>query len=194
MKNLAFLLARFLETLRVGHANPAALFTLETAEALAEFYGDGPIPAAEIHLVEALFFDRYLTHQLETHLGERGLFVKKGDDPHGALHPAVNAAIRARGRYAKLMRDLAKQRGTGRGTDVPPVEQGHDVPATAAPTNGKGTSPERHGQDAHATAPNGHAVAPSPGVDSPEPPTPAFMNRAMRRRALKEAKAAHSRS
>ncbi len=203
MKTLALFLARFVQTFRIGPNSPDSVLCGETVEALAEFFGDGPVPAFDIPLIEELLFNRFLATRLEAHIGERGIFVKRGDNPQGALHPAVNAAIRARGRYAKIMGELAKRhRGAGVcGTGVSPVNHAIE---TAHPQSlrGAGVLPQQHGQDAHATsrgtgvppviqttAPNGHSVAPTPNLESTgeHPDAPNFMNRAMRRRAEQHA-------
>ncbi len=176
MKSLALLLARFVTTFRIEPGSADAVLCAETIDALAGFYGDGPVPAFEIPFIEELFLNRFLAARFEAHLGECGLFVKKGDDPHGAVHPAVNAAIRARGRYAKIMRDLAKRHlAAVRGTGVPPVEHAVEsarsqalrsaVAAPAAP-------PQEHGQDAHATV-RGTGVPPvEHAVESARSQTP----------------------
>ncbi len=180
MKSLAHLLARFIATFRIEAASADAILCAETVDALAGFYGDGPVPAFEITLIEELFLQRFLAARFEAHLGERGLFVKRGDDPQGALHPAVNAAIRARGRYAKIMRELARLHlaeggsSAGRGVGPRPPRAANDpsLPAHQRPMP-------------VAPAPNGHAVAPSPVANPAGDGTVAapFMNRAMRRLA-----------
>ena len=179
MKTLALFLARFVQTFRIEPNSPDSVLCGETVEALAEFFGDGPVPAFDIPLIEELLFNRFLAARLEAHIGEHGLFVKKGDNPQGALHPAVNAAIRARGRYSKIMRDLAKRHHAKKG--------------------GVGVPPVKHGQDAHAPSrgavatvtptPNGHSVAPVPGLEPGDEQTdaPIVMNRAMRRLAEQDA-------
>ena len=203
MKSLAILLARFVSTFRIEPDSNDAVLCSETVDALAGFYGDGPVPALDLPFIEELFLNRFLAARFEAHLGERGLFVKKGDDPQGALHPAVNAAIRARGRDAKILRALAKQYHATKGNlGVAPVDRAVE-PANSRTLHDAGivpaAEPLQHGQDAHPTseyppvsvppALNGHSVAPVPDADTVdcESPKAVFMNRAMRRLAERNA-------
>lgn len=182
MKSIALLLSRFLATFRVEPGSTDAILCGETVGALAEFYGGGPIPAFDIPLIEELFLHRFLAARFESHLGERGLFAKKGDDPHGALHPAVNAAIRARSRYATIMRDLAKRhRDAQAPAKAPAVERGSSPSREAAIPSRFPSVPE--------PAPNGHAVALPAEPDAGDFPSPAptFVNRAMRRLTERDA-------
>ncbi len=215
MITIAALLARVFETFRIVPNSTEADIYAETVATLAKWYGKGGlIPAEEIFLAEELFVNRYLAHNFETWIGKHGLFTKKGDNPEGALHPAVNAAIRARGRYAKIVRDLSKRHSPAKSapSNVAPASRNGATPATNThPGRGTGVSPVHQ-----APAPAEQKTPPAPATSTtlpiaadplpaangttpiPPPVAPVFMNRAMRRlaernavrTAKKEAKAA----
>ncbi len=193
MKSLALIIARCIQTLRVEPGSLLADLCDETAEALRTFYAADAVPAAEIHLVEQLILDRYLAACLEAVIGERGLFIAKGDDPYARLHPAVNAAIRARGRYAKIMRDLAKRHAPAAKTPTEkPIRSTQALPNPGASSDldpVPGVAPSPCPSVPVPPAPNAHTVAPDPerGPANAQTSSPLFMNRATRRQAGRDA-------
>ena len=189
MITIAALLTRVFETFRIVPNSTEVDIYGEIVVTLSKWYGKGLIPAEEIFLVEELFVNRHLAYNFEIWIGKNGFFTKRGDDLEGALHPAVSAAIRARGRYAKIARDLAKRHAPASNskpkTPLPSTESRSESSAAADVELATEASPAPCSSESASPALNGHRVAESPDFNPAEGQSraPIFMNRAMRRLA-----------
>ncbi len=111
MTPITEILARMLAAFAVDKDSALARMCGEVATGLKEIYPDGQVPPGEAILVEELFLIRITSSQMETLLGAKGMFIRRGDSATLVVHPALATTMRNRERFKKTWNCLAWRHG-----------------------------------------------------------------------------------